>query len=297
MSLFTPFYLTLNGKHLTEEALYAMDRSSPIPLVMHGRLRGGFFFGARRLGAQSLPHQWGAGRPKSRCFRCGALRNSAPQDIGSSLPRRESHHPDRGAEAQTCPSESYVSGAACYSSEERWNSSCYLSLSRDDCFTIGPDGNCDTASKVWGLQRICCLKSGLLFRLLLLILRRKSSGCCSCVGQIDSAKKHVERLDRSVTHHRSQLQTCLENRDKKLAEVSQLETEYRLLTDFKLSRMQLQLPLHTCLLLILNVSLRERTPWIWKWTPPVSSSPPVSSEESCCSHWCTGFAGFQATTS
>ena len=36
-------------------------------------------------------------------------------------------------------------------------------------------------------------------------------------GQIDSAKKHVERLERSVTHHRSQLQTCMENRDKKLA--------------------------------------------------------------------------------
>ena len=54
-------------------------------------------------------------------------------------------------------------------------------------------------------------------------------------GQIDSSKKHVERLERSVTHHRSKLQTCLENRDKKLAEVTQLENEYRLLTDFKLS--------------------------------------------------------------
>ena len=34
------FYLTVNGKCLTAEALLAMDRSSPIPLVMHGRLRG-----------------------------------------------------------------------------------------------------------------------------------------------------------------------------------------------------------------------------------------------------------------
>ena len=35
------FYLTLVENCLTEEALQAMDRSSPIPLVMHGRLRGG----------------------------------------------------------------------------------------------------------------------------------------------------------------------------------------------------------------------------------------------------------------
>ena len=54
-------------------------------------------------------------------------------------------------------------------------------------------------------------------------------------GQIDSAKKHVDRLELSVAHHRSQLLTCLENKDSKAAEVAQLENEYRLLTDFKLS--------------------------------------------------------------
>ena len=48
------FYLTLNGKCLTEEALHAMDRSSPIPLVMHGRLRGG---------SSSVPGDW-------LCSRC-----------------------------------------------------------------------------------------------------------------------------------------------------------------------------------------------------------------------------------
>ena len=43
------FYLTLNGKCLTEEALHAVDRSSPIALVMHGWLRGGYF---------SVPGDW-----------------------------------------------------------------------------------------------------------------------------------------------------------------------------------------------------------------------------------------------
>ena len=39
----------LNGKHLTEEALHAMDRFSLIPLVVHGRLRGG---------SSSVPGDW-----------------------------------------------------------------------------------------------------------------------------------------------------------------------------------------------------------------------------------------------
>ena len=35
------FYLTLHGKRLTLEALQGMERSFPVPLVMHGRLCGG----------------------------------------------------------------------------------------------------------------------------------------------------------------------------------------------------------------------------------------------------------------
>ena len=43
------FYLTLSIKCLTEEALHAMDRSSPIPLIIHDRLRGG---------SSSVPGDW-----------------------------------------------------------------------------------------------------------------------------------------------------------------------------------------------------------------------------------------------
>ena len=61
-------YLTLNGKCLTVEALQGMDRSSPIPLVMRGWLRGG---------SSSVPGDWVCGRchisgcwpTKSRCLR------------------------------------------------------------------------------------------------------------------------------------------------------------------------------------------------------------------------------------
>ena len=88
------FYLTLNGKCSTEEALHSM--------VMHGRLRGDF---------SSVPGDWVCSRchiggcwpTKSRCFRCGAPRHSAPQDVGPTLPRRESHHPGRAPKPKPAP--------------------------------------------------------------------------------------------------------------------------------------------------------------------------------------------------
>ena len=138
------FYLTLNGKCLTEESLHSMDLSSPIPLVMRGRLCGG--------ASSSVPGDWVCNRchiggcwpTKSRCYRCGAPRHSAPQDVGPTLPRRESLHPGRAPK----PRQTYVSGAVCYSPEERWYSSCHLcSLSRVGCFAIGPNCDCDAASK------------------------------------------------------------------------------------------------------------------------------------------------------
>ena len=96
------FYITLNGKCLTVEALHDMARSSPIRLVMRGRLRGG---------SSSVPGDWVCSRchisgcwpTKSRCFRCGAPRNSAPQDAGPSLPRRESRHPSRAPKPKPAP--------------------------------------------------------------------------------------------------------------------------------------------------------------------------------------------------
>ena len=52
------FHLTVNGKCLTAEALLAMDRSSPIPLVLHGRFRAGSSSVPGELGVQSVSHQW-----------------------------------------------------------------------------------------------------------------------------------------------------------------------------------------------------------------------------------------------
>ena len=54
-------------------------------------------------------------------------------------------------------------------------------------------------------------------------------------GLIDSAKAHVARLERSENHHRSQLEVCITNRQKKEGELAAFEEEYRSTTDGKLS--------------------------------------------------------------
>ena len=171
---------------------------------------------------QSLPHWWVlADEIALFSLWCSSSFGTPGRRSYPSSAREPS--PGQGAEAQACPSESYVSGAACYSPEERWNPSCYLrSLSRDGCFTIGPDCDCDTASKS-GAYRGSAVSSQGCFSASSCSFSEERAAVAAVRGQIDSAKKHVERLERSVTHHRSQLQTCLENRDKKLAEVTQLE--------------------------------------------------------------------------
>ena len=225
------FNLTLNGKCLTEEALHAMDRSSPVPLVMHGRLRGG---------SSSVPGDWvrsrchigGCWPTKTRCFRCAAPRHSAPQDVGPTLPRRESHHPGRAPKPKPAPVNPTFREPRVITPKRGGTPPA----------TSAPSP-VTTASQLDPTAMVTLLRSlGLTEDLLsqvraafpppLAQSQKKEPRLLQLRGQIDSAKKHVERLERSVTHHRSHLQTCMEHRDKKLAEATQLENEYRLLTDF-----------------------------------------------------------------
>ena len=100
----------------------------------------------------------------------------------------------------------------------------------------------------------------------------------------DSAKAHADRLERSVPHRRSKLDTCVANRDKKLSEVKKLEDEYRLLTAGKLSPNASQMasahvsPEHSeCDSEVQNAMEMEET-------HPASSSPPLlSGETASCS--------------
>ena len=97
-------------------------------------------------------------------------------------------------------------------------------------------------------------------------------------GQIDA---HSERLERSVTHHRSQLlQTCLENRDQKLAEVTKLENENRLLTDFKLSPNATPVVSAHVSPVQSDCESEGENAMEMEGAPPETSSQPVPSEES-----------------
>ena len=268
------FYLTLNGKCLTEEALHAMDRSSPIPLVMHGRLRGG---------SSSVPGDWVCSRchvgecwpTKSCCFQCGAPRHSAPQDVGPTLPRRESHHPGRAPKPKPAPVNPTFREPRVIHPKRGGT---LPASSAPSPVTTAP-------TAIVTLLRSLGLTEDLFSQVRAAYpppahSQKKEQRLLQLRGQIDSAKKHVERLERSVTHHRSQLQTCVENRDKKLAEVTQLVNDYRLLTDFKLSPKATPAasahvsPAHSV------CESEGENAMDMEGAPPVSSAQPVSSEES-----------------
>ena len=268
------FYLTLNGKCLTEESLHSMDLSSPIPLVMRGRLCGG--------SSSSVPGDWVC----SRChiwwvladkismlsLRCSSSLGTSGLWSYSSSEREPS--PWQGSEAQACPSESYVSGAACETPPATSAPSPVTAASQLDPTAIV------TLLRSLGLTEDLLPQVRAAFPPPPAHSQKKEQRLLQLRGQIDSAKKHVDRLDRSVTHHRSQLQTCLENRDKKSAEVAQLENEYRLLTDFKLSpNATPAASAHVSPAQSVCESEGENAVDM-EGAPPVSSASPVSSQES-----------------
>ena len=99
-------------------------------------------------------------------------------------------------------------------------------------------------------------------------------------GRLIRPKAHADRFERSVTHHRSQLETCVANRDQKLAEITKLENEYRLLTDGKLSPNASPSvsahvsPFHS------DCESEGENAMEMEEAPPASSSPPLLSGES-----------------
>ena len=92
------------GKIISADQVKSMDFRVPIPVVMHGRLRGG----------SAIPGAWvcnvcsasGCWPTKSRCFRCGHARDSriTAGASGSSPPAgREKAHPGRAPRAKAAP--------------------------------------------------------------------------------------------------------------------------------------------------------------------------------------------------
>ena len=196
------------------------------------------------------------------------------------LPRRESHHPGRAPKPKPAPVNPTFPEPSCYSPEERWCPSCFLcSLSRDDRSHLDPTAIV-TLLRSLGLSEDLLTQVRAAFPPPPAQSHKKEQRLLQLCGQIDSAKEHVERLERSVTHHRSQLQTCLEKRDQKLAEVTKLENEYRLLTDFKLSPNATPVVSAYVSPLQSDCESEGENAVEMEGAPPVSSSQPVPSEES-----------------
>ena len=66
-------------------------------------------------------------------------------------------------------------------------------------------------------------------------VERKEQKLFQLRGLIDTKKAQVAKLERSVNHHRSQMEVCLTNKQRREEELAALQAEYRSITDGKLS--------------------------------------------------------------
>ena len=66
-------------------------------------------------------------------------------------------------------------------------------------------------------------------------VERKEQRLFQLRGLIDNKKAQVAKLERSVNHHRTQMEVCLTNQQQRAAELAALQEEYRSITDGKLS--------------------------------------------------------------
>ena len=126
----------------------------PFPLVIAWLAPWRFSFGARRLGCAVAAHIGGCWPTKSRCFRCGAPRNSAPRTLVLAFPRRESHHPARAPKPTPAPVNPTFRQPRVILPKRGGAPSCFLcSLSTADVPLpqLGPDGDRHAASKFGAL--------------------------------------------------------------------------------------------------------------------------------------------------
>ena len=66
-------------------------------------------------------------------------------------------------------------------------------------------------------------------------VERKEQRLFQLRGLIDTKKAQVAKLERSENHHRSQLEVCITNHQKRAGELAALQEEFRSITDGKLS--------------------------------------------------------------
>ena len=229
------FFLTFQGKMISADQVKSMDFGGPIPVVMHGRLRGG----------SAIPGAWvcnvcnasGCWPTKSRCFRCGHARDSRITSgaSGSSPPAgREKAHPGRAPRAKAAPVNPTFRPPRVIPPKKSSSPAAAAAPPVSPQAQVSPD-------LLVATLRALGIGEDLLTQIQTSIkppapkVERKEQRLFQLRGLIDTKKAQVAKLERSENHHRSQLEVCITNRQQRAGELAALQEEYRSVAGGKLS--------------------------------------------------------------
>ena len=227
------FFLTFQGKMISADQVKNMNFGGPIPVVMHGRLRGG----------SAIPGAWvcnvcnasGCWPTKSRCFRCGHARDSRITSgaSGSSPPAgREKAHPGRAPRAKAAPVNPTFRPPRVIPPKKSSSPAAAPAPPVSPQAQVSPD-------LLVATLRALGIGEDLLTQIQTSIkppapkVERKEQRLFQLRGLIDTKKAHVAKLERSVNHHRTQLEVCITNQQQRAAELAALQEECRSITDGK----------------------------------------------------------------
>ena len=212
-----------------------MDFGGLIPVVMHGRLRGG----------SAIPGAWvrnvcnasGCWPTKSCCFRCGHARDSRITSgaSGSSLPAgREKAHPVRTPRVKAVPVNPTFRPPRVIPPKK------YSPRTAAAAPPVSPQTQV-SSDLLMATLRTLDIGEDLLTQIQTFIkspspkVERKEQRLFQLRGLINTKKVHVAKLERPVIHHRTQLEVCITTQQQKAAELAALQEEYRSITNGKLS--------------------------------------------------------------
>ena len=229
------FYLTYQGKVLTADQVLYLDSGSPVPVVMHGRLCGG----------SAVPGAWvcnvchasGCWPTKTRCFRCGHARNTLVAGAPALSPPagREAAHPGRAPRAKAAPVNPTFRPPRVIPPKKSSSPANASSPPVSPPTQVSPE-------LLVATLRALGIGEDLLKQIQSTIVppaapkvERKEQKLVQLRGLIETKKSQVSKLEKSVNHHRSQLEVCVANKQRREEELAALQAEYRSVTDGKLS--------------------------------------------------------------
>ena len=220
---------------ISADQVKSMDFRGPIPVVMHGRLRGG----------SAIPGAWvcnvcnasGCWPTKSRCFRCGHARDSritAGASGSSPSAGREKAHPGRAPRAKAAPVNPTFQPPRVIPPKKP------SSLAAATSPPASPQAQVPPEVLVAALRALG-IGEDLLTQIETSIkppapkVERKEQRLFQLRGLIDTKKAQVAKLERSENHHRSQLEVCITNRQQRAGELAAIQEECRSVAGGKLS--------------------------------------------------------------